>query len=706
MPKIVQCFKAYSEIIAMQVCANNTIAVATSHSGVLTLEKEKCKTIANTLPEQLNEETTLTEFSQDAQFLAIVKLNRIEILHLLTQKVVKTITVEDPKINIIRFDPSSTYIIVGTNKGRVLQYRYNSEKTISRLCSFPYYFPGEQILKIKDNFVSAITFFGDYLACSGYGGSIYVTNLHTRANSKIITRSRVKIKSLCFIDKNTLISGNEDGVLEIISLQNISKIRRMNTPFIKIRNIMSMPNKDYVLVSSDKNFVSLININLLKVVNDKYINFSHNIERIILKDEENLLAILKDFSVMNIELINTKTLESLIDNDRIIEAYKLITKAPMLKGSKEHIKLEKKYNQYLLRIVNHLIEDDESTAKEIAMMFNSIASKKDDIYLIFSAFKHYEKFKYCFHQQNYPLAYSMCEKYPALKHTIEYKSMEKFWKKSFLEAEKAILANNIESARVILNDYMTISSKKPLIKFLLHKNRELINFLKAIDNKEFKKVTQLKKANEEFAHLDYYKALNHELNDNLQETKDLIQVGNIQLAKVLIEKLKTNPKYEDKAIKLHQECENVQKLQDAYDAEDYFLCYELLDTNHELDNVELAIHLEELCKKKFCDCEILALKGNVKSIEKHLGTLIKLGSRHEKIGGIMRLAYQRNIQHKIKKKSYKQAEEFIIYYTNLYGLDKEIKDIIKVYVKQSKSKIELTNAQARRKPRDFWLYIA
>ncbi len=705
MPKITQCFKAYSEIIAMQVCENDTIAVATSQSGILTLEKERCKTVSNILPEQINEGTTLTAFSRDAKFIAIVKSNRIEILHLQTRKVTKTITVDDPKIDIISFDPSSTYLIVGTNKGRVLQYRYNSEKPISRLCSFPYYFPGEQILKIKDNFVSAFAFFDEYLACSGYGGSINVINLHTRANKQVITRSRVKIKSLCFIDKNTLISGNEDGVLEIISLQDISKIKRMNTPFIKIRNIISMPNKDYILVSSNKSFISLINIKLLKVVNDKYISFSHSIQTIILKDKENILAILKDYSVMSVELINTKTLKSLIDNDRIIEAYKLIMKAPMLKASKEYHELGEKYNKYMIKIINYLINDDESTAKEVATMLKSIPSKKDDIDLIFSAFKHYKKFQYYFHQQNYPLAYSMCEKYPALKHTIEYKSMEKFWKKSFLDAEKEILLNNTESARVILSEYMTISSKKPLIKFLLHKNRELINFLKAIDNKEFEKVTLLTKVNEEFAHLDYYKALNHELNDNLQETKDLIQVGNIQLAKVLIEKLKTNPKYEKQAIELHQECEDVQQLQDAYDAGDYFLCYELLDSNQNLHNVELAIHLEKLWKKRVGNCEIFALKGDIKSIEKHLGVLMKLSSRHEKIGELMRITYQRKINCQINKKSYKEAKEYIMHYSNLYGLDKEINDIIKLYVKSSKSKIELTNSQVRRKPRDFWLYI-
>ena len=479
MPKLTKCLKAFSSILSLKVLDNNTIIFATTNSGIRVVETEDCSVLSNILPIELNQETRFVEFSQDAKLVAFVNGTTVHVMLLSTQKVIKTIKV-DSHIEIISFDPSSTYIIIGTSNGRVVQYRFNSSSKLSRLCSFPYLLPDEKFSKKETNFVSAFAFNNDKIACSGYDGAIYVINLHTRDNTKIITRSRVRIETLYFLDNTHLISGNIDGVLEIIDLNETSKIKRLNAPFTKIKNIIAMPNKEFILISSNKNYISLVNIKTLKVIETNYLEFDTKIDKIVQKNEDSLLVILKDATVLNVELLNLNTLKSLINDNKIYEAHKLLQQAPMLRGSKEDTHLQECYEENLEKAVKYIIKGDLNSAGDITRPLMKIPSKKDEVELIYTAFKHYEKFQNFFHEKKYNLVYSMADRFPALKYTLEYKSVEKFWQKNFVEAQKQMLLNNTESARALLSDYIMVPSKRSVIKFILYKNKDFINFLQAI----------------------------------------------------------------------------------------------------------------------------------------------------------------------------------------------------------------------------------
>jgi len=704
LQKTTKCFKAYSSILSLKVLQNDTMIFATKSSGIRILDSNDYSVLSNTLPEHLNEHTTFVSFSKDSRLVAFVNKGTVHIMILTTQVIIKTIKVENEKINIISFDPSSSYVIIGTDKGRVTQSRFNSNSQLSRLCSFPHLMPDEKYSQKEKTYVSSFAFHNDKFACSGYGGAIYILNLHSRDNTKIITRSRVKIEVLYFLDDNCLISGNIDGVLEIIYLDDISKIKRLNAPFTNIKNIIAMPNKDYILVSTNKNYISLINIKTLKVIDTKYFEFDNNISKIIHNSEESLLVILQDSTVVKVELVNFNNLKSLINDNKIHQAYKLLQQAPMLRGSKEDLHLQEAYQRNILEATKYVIKGDIASAQNITRPLMQISSKKDEIELIYTAFKHYKKFQLFFHDKKYALVYSIADKFPALKQTKEFKSLEKIWKKSFVEAQKQILLNNIESARNILSDYIMVPSKRSIIKFILYKNREFINFLQAIENKEFSKVNHIAKDNKNFTNLDHYQSLNNEMIDNAKEAKQLIKIGNILLAEIIIERLEQNSKYEKVANELRVASNNVKKLLDAFNNDDFFLCYKLLDSNCSLKQTDIGKHLQNRWNLMINDCEKLAIRGKIDELENSLGKLKKLPSRSTKVGDLFRLAYQIKINYYIKKNLYKDAKEAILFYLNTFGIDLEMKNSINLYIKISSLKIPLTPMQSRRKPRDFWLY--
>ena len=703
MPKSTHCFRAHSTIMDLAVLDNSTIIFSTKNSGIRVIDKDDYTVLSNILPQEL-ESADITVFSPDGQFVALVERNVINIMILKNEKILKTIKISDKSIDTLHFDETSNYIIIGTNEGRVLQYRYNSNTQLSRLCSFPYHYPDEKPEKVKDNYVSAITSYEGKMACSGYGGTIFVMDLHIRNNKQIINRSRIKVQKLCFIDKETLVSGNQDGVLEIIDLNSPKNIRRLNAPFTNIKHIVVMPNKDYILVASDKNFISLINIKTLKIIDNRYLEFDEKIEKLVKKDEKSLLVVLKDKSVENIELLNLSTLRKYIEQNKLYKAYKLLLKAPMLRGSKEEEELQRRYKQTLQEAIKLLIKGDKLYAQELLRNLQTIPSKKSEIELIFTAFDHYAKFQKMFHDQKLHIAYSMCEKFPAFKFTREYKSLERRWQEVFKKAEKEMMLNNIESARVLLNDYMLIHSKRTLIQFILYKNKEFIKFLQALKKKEFKQLNELAKEHQNFAKFDHYKSLHSEIEDSLDEAQRLIDNGNTHLAQVIIDDIEENPRYETAAQKLQTHCDLVEQLYKNYNEDELLKCYTLLDKHKSLSKVDLSVYLEAKWQQRIQECEVYAFKGQVKKLENELGELKQLPSRSDKVGDLLRLAYQKKILYTMQQKEFSQAVEVIQIYTSSFGLDLEINNLIKEYVFLSKSKLNLKPEQARRKPRDFWLF--
>ncbi len=703
MPKITHCFKAHSSIIDLKVLENDTIIYSTTNSGIRIIDKDDYSVFTNFLPEELNK-NSMTTFSPNGKLVAFINKNIISIMLLETQKIIKKIEIPDERIDVVHFDYSSNYLLVGTNEGRILQYRYNSNTQISRLCSFPHHLPDEKPQKIKDNFVSAIASFKETIACSGYGGTIFVTHLHARDKKVLISRSRVKIQTLCFLDKNKLISGDIDGVLEVIDLNRPKQIRRLNVPFVNIKHIIPMPNREYILVASDKNFISLINIKTLKVVDNKYLELEGKIKHLIKKDDKSILVVLQDSSVQNIELLHLEKLRSLIDSNKLYQAYKLLLKAPMLRNSKEEQELETKYEEIIEQTIHLMLQGDQHRAKELVYNLRTIPAKKDEIDLIFTAFKHYKKFQLMFHEQKLNIAYSMCNKYPALKYTREYESMEKRWHEQFLKAEKEIQLKNRESARVLLNDYMLVSSKRTLIQFILYKNKEFIGFLRAIENKKFQEITNLAKENQTFTSLHHYKSLNKEIENSILEAQNLIKIGNTHLAQVLIDRLEENPKYESIAYTLQEQCDDVKKLYSLYNNDEIRKCYQLLDTNDFLKHINLGEYLEEEWNHLINKCEKHALKGQLDSVEALLKELRQVTSRSDRIGDLLRLAYQRKILYFLQQEEYTSAQKDIYKYIDIFGPDTELDPLIKEYKKHSHSKIELTEQQARRKPRDYWLF--
>ncbi len=702
MRKINKCLTARSNITQLTALDNDLVAYATELDGIKLFSYKSCNLKINLVSEYLNDKTTAVCFSKNGELLAFANNTIIYIIHMPTRKLLKSIDTDGEKIEIISFDPSSSYIIAGSSNGRVLQYKYDGSLLLSRLCSFPFD-KTREYSKIKKNFVSAFAFCENQIACSGYGGSIFVIDLLSQANKEIITHGRSRINALCFLNEYTLISGNVDGAIDIISLKNIHTYKRLNAPFRKIQQILVMPNPNYIMVTSHNN-IAIFDVKNYKLIDTNYIELDASINKVTIINKETLMVAFANKEIIKIELPNIEKLKSLILHNSLDGAFELITHEPMLKGSQEHLELEQRYKEIYLKAVDALIHHNKELALQLTDMFKHTQVKKDEIRSLFLAFDNYPMFQEHFSEKKLTLAYAMANKYPALQYTWQYSRMERAWKEVFKSAQRQILLGKEENAKLCLSEYMTIISKRQSIQLILKQNKEFIKFLKAIEKKDYKKVTQLALKNELFTQIPTYHALINEALIYLQKAKSCIKKADVKKAQTYLCKIEAIPDLKDEVTQLYAECKDITILQNTYEDNNFKSCYELLDLHKHLISIELGKLLQKHWSKLIYQCEKYALKGDIKKIKTTLGELITLKSRRGKIGDLLRLSFHTKIQTLINKEKIKQAENIIYSYIDIFGKDKEISSIMKEYETTFSKKLAITYDEYTKPTRDSWIY--
>jgi soluble cytochrome b562 len=457
------------------------------------------------------------------------------------------------------------------------------------------------------------------------------------------------------------------------------------------------------MVSGHTKSVAIIDIKNYKLIHTKYMEFTDTIHSISLFDDETLIVALNNSQILSVKLSSLKQLKSFIIHNSLDFAYELIAKEPMLRNSAEHKELEEKFNQLYMDAVNALVHNNKILAQQLTDMFKNVPSKRVQIQQMFLAFDNYPKFKLHFLDKKYTLAYAMSSKFPALQHTPQYKKMEEIWKTAFLRAQKQVLLGKHENAKLYLTDYMTLPSKRALIQLILKENKKFIEFLKAVEEKEFLKVSKLAQENELFLQIPSYLALMGEIHEYLKYAQDCIQKGEIDEAKCYLSKLENLPVVDKKVLLLYKECEHVEKLQDAYNKSDFISCYNILDTYPTLESTQLGLLLEKHWLKIIAMCETFAQKGNIKDIKTTLGELITLPARLNKIGDLLRLSFHVQIKMLKGKKSFKKAENLIYSYIDIFGLDNEIAAIMKKFENVSSLKLAITQEQYSRRGRNEWV---
>jgi len=688
LSEISECIKARSLITSLKTTTNNTLAFCTKLHGVKIFSPSDCSIKHHFTNQYLDFDTTAVTFNHTGKLIAFAKTKVIYIADIDKKEIVKIIPTDSKKVHILSFDDTSNYIIAGNEDGRVMQYNCFSTSALARLCSFPH---NEKNRKsIRKNYVSALCIEKNRLACSGLGGAVVVIDLYSRANKIVLQNSQSRINALHFVDSNTLVSANFDGLISIYSLKDKKLLKEIDTPLHQVRQIIAMPNPNFIMLCSNTNYVSIVDIKNHKFIHHKYIEFKDKIIRIANIDESSIAVALKNGMIEKIELTTEKDLKSLILHNSLDKAYELIEKEPMLKDTNKYKKLEQLYSKIYSEAIKALINENNNLAKELLKPYETLVSKKKEISSLYMSFRHYKNLKLLYLSKKFPIAYALCAKYPELEHTPIFKKMEENWRDIFKNAQRQMLLNKQNNAKALLDEYKTVASKKEMIALVLNQNRDFVEFILSINKKDYAKASSLANKNKLLKKAPTYTLLKNELDYKLEQIKTFIYQGDVDKARIALSIIKDVEDLKTEISMYFEECKHLEILQKHYKNNNLKRCYETLDEFHVLYTTELGEILEKHWAKLIHKCEEHALKGNVTNIKETLGELIDLDGRLDKIGDLFRLAFHVKIKAFLSKRSYKNAEKLIYSYLDIFGMDSEISTLTKKYEKRTDQKLAIT----------------
>lgn len=697
-----ECFRVRGDIVALKALNSDEAIYALKHKSIKSFSINECKHLKSLWIEYLCSQTTAISFHPTQDLVALANDRTIYVIDTQTKLVQQTIISYSGEITILHFVQNSPYLITGTKNGRVVQYRYDGKSSLSRLCSFPFNNPiGKKV--IGKNYVGAIDSNDHYVVCSGYGGAITIIKLHSLTHKQTIQSARVRVNVLKLISNDLLISASVDANIYFHDLRKYKALRTISSPIGNIINILLVSGTKYALLHGDSGKVALLNIEDQKIVANDFLHCELEIKLLEVLDPHTLIAVFETNTIEKITLPTQEDLAKLLDKNEIQKAFLLVEQNPMLQDTPIYTRLEKLYLLLYTKALEAFLGSNKQEAIKALEPFKKIKSKKEEISLLLESFEQYKKFYTLFLEKKYAIAYAMAEKYPIFEKTNPFKKMEEEFEKVFAFAQKQIKIKRFDIAHDLLNPYITVGSKKTLIKLLLNQNKEFNLFLRSIKAKNYKNLALLIKQEPSFAKLPQYQYLLDSLKKELLNIEYNIHQSNTTQAIDAIKQLQYIPELKERLKELYELTNYTKLFLHCYDKNDFMRCYETLDSAKELEDLELSQILEKHWHKLMDKCEMLALKGDLKGIKQTLSELITLKSRSAKVGDIIRLSFHTKIKQLLAKHSYSQSESIIYSYIDIFGLDTEIKTLMRSYEKMANKKLAITTNQELFKPRDAWL---
>ncbi len=707
MPLISHCKTERSAIIHLQQLKNGQIGVVTEHDGVYLLDPETCKTITHLKIEELEPYGKGIAFSPDGGYFAFShetpKGHALRLIDIRSKTVVRSYSTQENSVEQLAFDPSSTYIVAGTSTGRVFIWRIDGINLIARLSSFPEFTP-TLLTAPTHNYVSAIAFSDTMVATTGYGGSIVVTNLRTQANTHRLKPGIRRIDAICFMDEKHLISGNEDGLVELIHVEEHRHIKRVRTNIGAISHLHYFSEHQFLLAASKYNHVALINMQTMEVAENHYITTDSPLRSMTKSAPNTLMLGLQNGEIIQAELSPFSEFDQLIDEENYRLAYAMADHEPIIKSSTAFKKMDEHFLFVYDKALNALATGRNDDAKIFLAPYAKVPQKAHEIQMLFNAFDNYPRFLHLIKEKKYAAVYGLSMRYPPLQQTKSYLSLEEYWSSSFTKAQKLIIKGEEAKAKAAFGDFLTVPTKSVLIRLLLHRTKVVIAFSKAIHARDFIALKKLTEQDHILRDMPSYKAIMSSADEIPEAIMRAIKTNQFEKASTLADELNQIPhlahhhdhivRFLEKSERLHLNLEKGNKHRS----------YELIDRSRELAVLPQSKKMEKAWEKIIATCEKAALSGNTAIIKKSLGDLITLTSRSDKIGNLLRTSYQMQLKYYLTQQEFEKMEQGIEQYVFLFGMDNETQLLIRLLNDEGYS-FMLSEEQSQHRPRSLWLTL-
>jgi hypothetical protein len=276
------------------------------------------------------------------------------------------------------------------------------------------------------------------------------------------------------------------------------------------------------------------------------------------------------------------------------------------------------------------------------------------------------------------------------------------WAERFTKAQKLIFIGKTKEAQKELEPFAAVNSKRPLIQLLIHHFDIMKIYSKAVYERDYHLLNQLTQQYPILRKLPSYMQLINEAGELKETIIEAFKNQAFDHASLLLHELSNVVQYEETYTELKHFSTQTSNLHHAITNQHWRSAYHILDSHPELMILPWAQELEHQWQEKLQLCEGYAIRGDIISIKTTLENLMNLPERYERIGNILRMAYQ--IQLKIlQSKNQKSFSSGVTNYCKLFGVDTEIRHLLKK-AKKDNLATELDPSHLHLQKRDEWLH--
>jgi hypothetical protein len=611
-------------------------------------------------------------FSPNGNRFIYAHAQHIYVIDLETQKAIHRVTIDTAQIDILCFDNSSNYIVVGTDQGRVFTWHCDPMQMLSRLTSFPEH--THKMMPPLRNYVSAIANYKHLVASSGYGDSVVISNLSTGVSPIRIYPGRSRVNVIVFLDESKVLIGNDEGKVVKLFIHENRPHRQVSASIGAIKHLLVLSDRTFALAASTHKDIALLNIETMEVIESHYLSFKQNITSIVLGSDMLVYVALESGEIFSVKLMPVELLKNRIENRQYELAYALIEEVPLLKQSSWFEDLEKIFSQHYAKAIRSLLLRDDPGAFHHLEAFIRTASKKKIIQELFYAFHHYPRLQFLLKKGRLSAAYGLVEEHRALRMTPEFQAIEKQWERYFEQAQKLIIQGKEAEAKKLLQAFNMVSSKAPLIRLVLEVSTDILIFSKAIASRDYKSLHLMSKRYPSLKLMPSYQSVIEEAEALIEAIMNALKEDQFEKAQASCELLLEVPHLKKHYEHISRFIQKAEHLFRAQTDNELRQCYATLDSFVELAILPRSKILESQWQERIQQCETAALAGDAKAILKRIKAVMPLPSRQEKLGSLLRLTYL--LQLKGLAIEDKRFETGVMQYLKFFGNDNEMRTLL------------------------------
>ena len=494
------------------------------------------------------------KMDKNAKLLAVASNNLIGVWDLKSKKFLGSFQRKD---DILSISLDEEYLVSGGVSGEIKLYNLEIKKEIGT------------IIKHKD-FVTDLEIESEINEVYGgcYDKAVVFCDLITYRKKE----RYLHIKPVRKIEKKeTLITA--DQISDILKWDVVKTESKDRVDFYKEFRDFWIDDNFLVILMNSK--VAIYDLEKEVILNDNFLEINEG-DKIVVFGRFMLISDIKGVLYKFDLFEDEEKLLDLILKEDFKRAYELVDKNPFLKRTLAFEKLEKLVEAMIKRAKAYF-ETDKEKAIEILQKLLVVPHLRGQIENIIRDFENIVKFKFAIKSGNYALAYQLANQFPLLKETKYYELLEKKWQITFEKALKLIKEGKISEAKELLEPFMAVPTKLPLIEFALKKANILFLMKEKLAKRDFKGFFDLVKLHPELKDtIEYQKVLEYGKR-LLEKAEELFEKEEFEKAKRALNILLDFPDYAPKAQKLLKKIEIALEFQRVLANKDYEKAYELIE---------------------------------------------------------------------------------------------------------------------------------